>query len=329
MMVENHGKAPTEIDRLTDFERLELERFCTAVLIPVIADGQIQADYEDGVLMAAFRLYGVDQMVRRDIDEVDRIVNAFRTRAGDEKPAHSRADGLADFFRRMKNDRVLLTENDRRQIEQWLTRQAEEMGLTLQELVQQRKQRVTSAYSKWKHENLEPILGSLVSDSAPAEDPGEESDAEDISRIGVDDEEEAEVAPAPSSSPPEAEEVDADPESAVEHRSLFLTAESGSPLKIQIKTDVGKTLLTRFFGDESKLYDEVQFTLDPTDGTAWNVIPNPDATNETLHNGAAISSAAVVKEGDVLAVGRESKGVAKLPLTVRLSTPADLVKESD
>ena len=47
------------------------------------------------------------------------------------------------------------------------------------------------------------------------------------------------------------------------------------------------------------------------------VVPVVGTTNETLLNGAAITSPQPLREGDVIAVGREAKGIAKLPLTAR------------
>jgi pSer/pThr/pTyr-binding forkhead associated (FHA) protein len=40
-------------------------------------------------------------------------------------------------------------------------------------------------------------------------------------------------------------------------------------------------------------------------------------TNETLVNGRALTSPRTLNQGDVIAVGREAKKVAKLPLTLR------------
>ena len=53
----------------------------------------------------------------------------------------------------------------------------------------------------------------------------------------------------------------------------------------------------------------------------WYVIPNPGAPNETILNGKALLSARKLTTGDILAVGREDKGILKLPLTVSLGSP--------
>ena len=49
----------------------------------------------------------------------------------------------------------------------------------------------------------------------------------------------------------------------------------------------------------------------------WQVVPNTAAPNETLLNGRKIDGTTPLSTGDVLAVGREAKGIVKLPLEVR------------
>jgi hypothetical protein len=51
----------------------------------------------------------------------------------------------------------------------------------------------------------------------------------------------------------------------------------------------------------------------------WAVVHKPGAKNETLLNGKAVSGSQPVKDGDQLAVGREAKGIVKLPLKVKVS----------
>jgi hypothetical protein len=52
-------------------------------------------------------------------------------------------------------------------------------------------------------------------------------------------------------------------------------------------------------------------------GTQWFLLPIAGTTNETLLNGEALSAARPLRQGDVVAVGREAKGISKMPLTVR------------
>jgi serine/threonine protein kinase len=100
--------------------------------------------------------------------------------------------------------------------------------------------------------------------------------------------------------------------------ALRLVGEDGKELTLTIRTEIGKYLL-RQFGDDSKFFDTLQFTVAPIAGGGWEVVPNTGATNETLLNGHAVTDAQRLNEGDVLAVGRASKGVVKLPLTIHFS----------
>jgi hypothetical protein len=49
----------------------------------------------------------------------------------------------------------------------------------------------------------------------------------------------------------------------------------------------------------------------------WILSPDPAATNETLLNGETLTRPRALRQGDRIAVGRQAKGIAKLPLTVR------------
>ena len=94
--------------------------------------------------------------------------------------------------------------------------------------------------------------------------------------------------------------------------------EQGEYLLMRIKTDIGKALCKRF-GPDSEFWTNPQFTCEPPpldEDEGWQIVPNTGAKNETLLNGRAITSPQIVKGGDVLSVGRESKGVIKLPLLV-------------
>ena len=80
--------------------------------------------------------------------------------------------------------------------------------------------------------------------------------------------------------------------------------------------------MVRRFGEDSRFWDNTwQATLQKrSDG--WYVVPNPGAPNDTILNGKKIVSAKRVQAGDQLAVGRESKGIVKLPLTLDVGGPA-------
>ena len=49
----------------------------------------------------------------------------------------------------------------------------------------------------------------------------------------------------------------------------------------------------------------------------WQAIPDMNAPNDTMYNGKKITEPTRLEPGDQLAVGREEKGVVKMPLTVQ------------
>ncbi len=99
---------------------------------------------------------------------------------------------------------------------------------------------------------------------------------------------------------------------------LSLVARDGNPLRITIRTVVGRSLLKRF-GPEADYCEGDQFTLDRSHDGQWYVTPTPGTRNETLLNGRRIRAETVVKDGDILAVGNEGKKVIKIPLKIQLS----------
>lgn len=99
-------------------------------------------------------------------------------------------------------------------------------------------------------------------------------------------------------------------------RPLLLTNSAGSPLRIGVQTTIGCDLLKRF-GADARYWDREQCVLEPLEHGGWRVRPNLGAQNQTLLNGRALLASATIGEGDVLAVGREAKGVTKLPLAVQ------------
>lgn len=101
---------------------------------------------------------------------------------------------------------------------------------------------------------------------------------------------------------------------------LVLSSAEGSSLALNITTRLNGRGM-RALGADSKFWDnDWQLTLERT-ASGWNVQPNPAAPNETLVNGAPVTSATALNSGDVLAVGRAAKGIAKLPLNVRIGAP--------
>src|SRR5262249_3894952 len=96
---------------------------------------------------------------------------------------------------------------------------------------------------------------------------------------------------------------------------LVLRSELGVEKVFNVSTRIGRHLV-RPLGDDARYFDDVQFTVD-RDDEGWAVVPDDKATNETVLNGKKITNRTRLKAGDVLAVGRESKGILKLPMTVR------------
>jgi hypothetical protein len=107
-------------------------------------------------------------------------------------------------------------------------------------------------------------------------------------------------------------------------------SESGQRLSILITTTLGKGLCKSFFGDEGAQFMDIeQMTLKKTYDKFshdWKVIPNASAVNETMLNGRAITGSERLSSGDVLGVGRESKGIVKMRMTVELVDRPSLPK---
>lgn len=98
---------------------------------------------------------------------------------------------------------------------------------------------------------------------------------------------------------------------------LELRPEKGNPISIGIRTDIGKNLC-KGFGPDAQFMDTLQFTLERGSEGTWLLTPNTGAANETMVNGKAVKGPVPVKNGDVVGVGRESKGIVKMPLTVTI-----------
>ena len=95
---------------------------------------------------------------------------------------------------------------------------------------------------------------------------------------------------------------------------LVLSAADGREFVTSQGVVVGQTLLKNL-GEEARYMADAQFSLERVE-SEWFVEPVPAARNETLLNGRHLTARTRLAVGDVLAVGKESKGVAKLPLKV-------------
>jgi len=97
---------------------------------------------------------------------------------------------------------------------------------------------------------------------------------------------------------------------------LELTGPDGRSLRIGVRTELGKALV-RQFGPDGEFWDNRQCVLERNSGRQWIVSPVAGTTNETLVNGETLTAPTLLKQGDLIAVGRQAKGVIKMPLTAR------------
>jgi serine/threonine protein kinase len=97
---------------------------------------------------------------------------------------------------------------------------------------------------------------------------------------------------------------------------IQLVTAAGHSLPVGIRTEIGKALLRRF-GPDAEFWDDRQCILERRPDGQWIVTPAPGTVNETLLNGAPVTTPRPLSDGDVLAAGRSAKGISKLPLTAR------------
>lgn len=97
---------------------------------------------------------------------------------------------------------------------------------------------------------------------------------------------------------------------------IELLGPDGRSLQIGVRTELGKTLL-RQFGPDSEFWDNRQCVLERHSRRQWVISPVAGTTNETLVNGAVLTAPRPLRQGDRIAVGRQAKGIAKMPLTAR------------
>ncbi|MDC0050845.1 metallophosphoesterase, partial [Verrucomicrobia bacterium] len=127
------------------------------------------------------------------------------------------------------------------------------------------------------------------------------------------------VTEEPAAEEPATEEaVTEDARAETSSESLVLESQDGANLTVRIKTSLGKSAVSKF-GEDAQFWSEPQFTLGKNETGDWEVYHDSEAQNETLLNGKAVTRSEAVKDGDELAVGREAKGIVKLPLKVSIS----------
>lgn len=114
------------------------------------------------------------------------------------------------------------------------------------------------------------------------------------------------AAPAPAAAAPRA---------PLTSNAAELRTEAGKALRVGVRTGLGKALM-RQFGADAEFWDDRQCVIERGATGQWMLTPAGKTTNQTLVNGRALTAPRVLSPGDVIAVGNEAKGVAKLPLTV-------------
>jgi eukaryotic-like serine/threonine-protein kinase len=97
---------------------------------------------------------------------------------------------------------------------------------------------------------------------------------------------------------------------------IQLVGETGQAMTVGVRTPLGKHMV-RQFGEDFNVWDVEQCVVERGQDGVWLIVPVAGTTNETLLNGEAVTSPQPLHEGDVIAVGRAAKGIAKLPLTAR------------
>ncbi len=97
---------------------------------------------------------------------------------------------------------------------------------------------------------------------------------------------------------------------------LLLEGEVQGRLEVRIRSVVGRALLEAF-GPDARYASHGQFVLVP-ENNAWFIEPAPCAVNDTLVNGARLQGRLRLRDGDIVSIGRESRGLSLLPVRIRL-----------
>ncbi len=97
---------------------------------------------------------------------------------------------------------------------------------------------------------------------------------------------------------------------------IELVAPDGRSVQVGVRTELGKAH-ARQFGPDGEFWDTRQCLLERSAGSQWFVSPLPGTTNETLVNGKTLTAPHALRHGDTIAVGRQDKGIMKMPLIAR------------
>lgn len=127
---------------------------------------------------------------------------------------------------------------------------------------------------------------------------------------------ELDPATSPESAVPAEESAGAAGSGGLTVERIQLVSESERSLTVGVRTVLGKHMV-RQLGEDFNVWDTEQCVLERTADGIWQIVPREGTTNETMVNGEAVTEPRPLHEGDVIAVGRAAKGVARMPLTVR------------
>jgi hypothetical protein len=127
-----------------------------------------------------------------------------------------------------------------------------------------------------------------------------------------------EAAVAASASPRGRTTPTAVPGAPLTSSRIQLVSPSGTALRIGVRTEIGKAVL-RPFGPEAEFWDVRQCTIERRPDGQWMVTPAAATVNETLVNGAPLTTGRALRDGDVIAAGRSAKGITKMPLTAHVA----------
>jgi len=98
--------------------------------------------------------------------------------------------------------------------------------------------------------------------------------------------------------------------------AIELLGSDGRSIQLSVRTELGKAIV-RQFGPDGEFWENRQCVLERGAGRQWIVSPVAGTVNETLLNGKTLTAPHALLQGDVIAVGRQEKGLVKLPLTAR------------
>ena len=272
------------IDAMSQEEReAAFKNECVA---PVISDGIL--DDEEKNLMDALKIvYRVPDIEMPSAEWMGQIISSNQGRNKSELDAE-----LSEVINKRLHEpgHINLPDKNYIRIEEWQRYREKESEVSIQAIPE-------TSLSDGTEKSSDEEASESVS---PAPEASDEEASESVSPVP------SSETTIPSGSP-----------STLATPALTLTA-GGQSIAFNITTKLSEYSV-RQCGEDSQFWDkDWQMTLENRDD-GWYVVPNNDATNETILNSKAVTSSAKLSDGDELGVGRESKGIVKLPLKVALS----------